>query len=234
LVIKGLTEENKSLQVIYGEMNNKSKKESDFDYEFALKSSKAAFGFGVELHEQLLSGLQQHISVRDSKNNFEHKPNGDNIIYEYHNNGEISKQYQMKNGSKHGTIQMYSQEGKLIGFYNYQNGKRQGLAKEWYQNGKKKFEGHFYNNSITGQCKIYREDGKLNYDGKFQEGERHGKGISYDRLGDLKYDGEWKNGNMHGYGKLYDKGQFRYEGIFENGVPLAHERDNFDDHYRNY
>lgn len=232
LVINDLISQNKSLQVIYGEQNNKDKKDSDFNFKDIAKSFRE--DFGVELHEHKLSGLQIHNSKKDSTHHFEHKPNGDNIIYEYHNNGEIKKQYQMKNGSKHGTVQWFDQTGILLGFYNYQNGKRQGSAKEWYQNGKKKFDGQFINNMITGPCKIYRDDGKLNYDGKFLDGERHGKGISFDRLGELKYDGEWKYGKMHGYGKLYDNGKFRYEGVFENGVPLSNKRDNFDDHHRNY
>ena len=81
------------------------------------------------------------------KNHFELKE-GNGYIKEFHENGCLAFEGEIKNGEKNGKGKIYDECGHLI------------------------FEGHFQNGIKNGQGKIYNQNGDLIFEGEIENGKQ--------------------------------------------------------------
>ncbi|MCM8569698.1 hypothetical protein NE848_09925 [Gramella jeungdoensis] len=97
---------------------------------------------------------------------------------EYHDNGNISIRYNLKNGKIDGKIEVYHPSGQLKKTGTYLNGKQNGLFKEYDEEGDLVLEYNVKNNLKHGSYIEYI-DGKKSYQYNYDNGELSGAYINY-------------------------------------------------------
>lgn len=85
------------------------------------------------------------------------------ILREWHENGELYLEYNMKNGIKNGACKKWYDNGKMEILYYYSTGKLHGNQKKWYSNGIKRGEWNYQNDNLHGISKEWKIDGKIKF-----------------------------------------------------------------------
>ena len=101
----------------------------------------------------------------------------DGIIYEvnsttpftgssvsYHENGQLNKRENYKNGQQDGPSEWFHENGQLGGKGNYKNGEQDGLHERFYENGQLRDRVNFKDGKEDGPWEYFDEDGNLNLD----------------------------------------------------------------------
>lgn len=163
----------------------------------------------------------------------------DGEVKKIHNNGQISKKYNYKNGYKEGKYISYYQDGTKEYECNYKKGKLHGISSSWNDKGEITRESEYFNGNMDGFTKNY-SDGKLTsmYESKngkvvgthkyFEKGKLYAEG----NLNFNKKNGVWKiyyenegyeeitylNDVEHGKCiNFYENGKLMSEGQFDKG-----------------
>ena len=96
---------------------------------------------------------------------------GNGFIKEFHENGYLYFEGEIKNGIKNGIGKIYNETGHLIYEGNFLNGNKNGEGKEYNKNGDLIFEGDFINgNRGNGNIYKYNNHCELIYERKFMNG----------------------------------------------------------------
>ena len=158
----------------------------------------------------------------NEKNKYEIK-SGNGIIKEFHENGCLYFEGEIKNGIKYGKGKLYDETGHLIFEGDFVNNKKHGIGKIYNKTGDLIFEGEFIEGKKgNGNIYIYNDQCELIFEQKFLNGVKITKkyksikdykidfainnelclmedihkdnGIEYEIVGEYKYEGEFKNG----------------------------------------
>ena len=92
------------------------------------------------------------------------------LLREWHNNGELYIEYNMKNGIKDGLCKKWYNNGQLEIMYYYTSGKLDGIQKKWYSNGAQKGEWNYSNDILHGLSKEWNLSGKLKFTKVYNNG----------------------------------------------------------------
>ena len=92
------------------------------------------------------------------------------ILREWHDNGELYIEYNMKNGIKDGLCKKWYNNGQLEIIYYYKAGKLEGLQKKWHSNGVQKGEWNYTNDILHGLSKEWNLNGKLKFIKVYSDG----------------------------------------------------------------
>lgn len=134
---------------------------------------------------------------------------------DYHSNGNISMEYELKNGKIHGPIKVYHENGQLKKTGTYLDGQQNGLFTEYDQYGNKLYEYSLKQDKKYGQL-IFYENGEKSTSTTFRNDIKNGEYIEYyyNDIGELtlKNMGQFENDRKEGEWKL------NYVGDGENKI----------------
>ena len=85
----------------------------------------------------------------------------DGILREWHENGELYLEFNMKNGIKDGFCRKWYDNGQIEILYHYSKGKLEGKQEKWYSNGSQRGEWNYQDDKLHGLSKEWNSDGKL-------------------------------------------------------------------------
>ncbi len=115
---------------------------------------------------------------------------------EYHGNGKLCYEGELRDGHRCGKGTYYNGHGCL------------------------EYKGEFAESNYEGKGQEYNGDGTLFYDGEWQKGRKNGTGTHYYPNGrQPRYSGQWKDDRYEGTGKeYYENGRLAYEGEWKAGM----------------
>ena len=116
----------------------------------------------------------------DYKFNDDIRNNG--ILREWHENGVLYLEFEMKNGIKNGICRKWYDNGSIMMVYNYDNGRLDGIQKKWYKAGNIMAEWNYKNDMQHGLSKEWYLDGNMKNLKKFNNGNLINE-IKYDEKG---------------------------------------------------
>ena len=85
------------------------------------------------------------------------------ILREWHDNGELYIEYNMKNGIKNGLCKKWYDNGQIEIMYYYIDGKLDGIQKKWYPNGMQKGEWNYSDDILHGLSKEWDSKGEIKF-----------------------------------------------------------------------
>ena len=85
------------------------------------------------------------------------------ILREWHENGELYIEYNMKNGIKNGVCKKWYDNGQIEILYYYSKGKLHGSQKKWHSNGIQRGEWNYQNDILHGISKEWNPDGRVKF-----------------------------------------------------------------------
>ena len=92
------------------------------------------------------------------------------ILREWHQNGELYIEYNMKDGIKNGACRKWHDNGQIEILYYYSKGKLHGNQKKWYSNGTQRGEWNYHNDILHGISKEWDLDGKIKFTKIYDQG----------------------------------------------------------------
>ena len=98
--------------------------------------------------------------------------NTNNVVKEYHENGQLRSETNYKDGKEEGLCNIYHENGQLMFEIYYENGKKEGLDRWYYRNGQLRSDGNCKDDEREGLWKWYNVDGKLRTETNYKDGER--------------------------------------------------------------
>ena len=114
---------------------------------------------------------------------------------EYHENGQLQRIYQFREGLKFGIWKKFHDDGSLSQIGEYKDGKPIGFWKDYYRNGELKTIGMYASNVYrmekSGEWKDYHENGQLMRTCSHGYTGRGGEQREYYETGELKQIGYW-------------------------------------------
>ena len=121
------------------------------------------------------------------------------FIERYHENGQLSRRGNYKDGEGVGTWEYYHDNGQLSQKGNYKDGKQEGLWETYRENGQLESKVHWKDGIRDGLRESYHENGQLEEKGNYlfdlsQIQKRDGLWVSYHENGELKSKVCYKNG----------------------------------------
>ncbi|MCZ8021523.1 MAG: tetratricopeptide repeat protein [Cyclobacteriaceae bacterium] len=136
--------------------------------------------------------------------------------------GQISSEYQIKDGKYEGLWKYYYPSGKLKSEYTYTNDQLHGVVNEYYVNGKLKVTVHYANGERHGPYLEYYENGMLAKKGWNQSGYEQQNWTTYYPNGKIKSEQYYLNGQITGKAYYYTSdGQLYYTEEFDNNNLIA-------------
>ena len=109
------------------------------------------------------------------------KDNG--VLREWHSNGQLSLEFNMKNAIKNGECKKWYDNGQQEIIYNYISGKLHGKQRKWYPNGNQRAEWNYLKDQAHGIFKEWYENGKIKFIKQYSNGELVSIDESYDSNG---------------------------------------------------
>lgn len=106
-------------------------------------------------------------------------------VKSYYQTGQISRDYQLKNGEVQGTYNVYYSNGELLSTTEYVNGLMEGEEAEYYSNGNLKIKSIRLKDLKHGTEIAYHENGKKKYEIDYLNGKKHGQKKTYNKNGEL-------------------------------------------------
>jgi antitoxin component YwqK of YwqJK toxin-antitoxin module len=141
---------------------------------------------------------------------------------EYYYDDVVQLEYTLKDGKIHGEIKVYHENGNLKKVGNYKNGVENGLFKEFDEFGSIEVEYNMLNGILSGSVKYYYPNGNLRRAGKHNGGKESGEFVEYDEFGAKTAEYVMLNGARNGVFKVYKEGKIdvltTYVDDIRNGV----------------
>lgn len=128
---------------------------------------------------------------------------------EYHEDGNLSKEYQLKKGVRNGFYYEYFKNGNTKVSAVFKNGKLHGSKKVFYPNGNIKWEANYEGGLENGPYIEFSPNGSIISEANFRNGKLDGEVREYYALNKLKKIVEFKDGHEHG----------SYKTFYANGAP---------------
>lgn len=104
-------------------------------------------------------------------------------IKAYYKNGQISRQYKVKNGELNGEYVVYFSNGKIAEKEYYEFGVSENETIYYWENGNIKRISHYKNDHLHGTYKEFYANGKVKEEAEYLNGDRVGKQSFYDNTG---------------------------------------------------
>lgn len=135
------------------------------------------------------------------------------VLRDYHKNGNIADEIPYKNGKKEGIAKKYDKNGKLQAEIPYKNDKIEGIRK-WYNGGTLSSETPYVNGKKEG---IEREYGVMPKEIPYRDGKKEGIAKYY--IGEtLHWETPYKNDKKEGIEKeYYNSGKLKCETPYKDG-----------------
>ena len=200
--------------IFEGEYRNSKKIKGTEYYINGMKKYEGDYNSG-ERWDGVLYGL-------NVDNKYEIKQ-GNGFIKEFHENGCLYYEGEIRNGIKNGKGKIFNDSGHLIYEGNFINGMKNGDGKEYNENGDLIFEGDFINgNRGSGNIYKYNKQCELIYEKKFINGiyiSTTKKSINDYKFDLMINDELFIMEDIHfDHGIEHDfEGKYQYEGVFKNG-----------------
>ena len=102
--------------------------------------------------------------------------------YEWHENGNLKRQYHCEDGLLEGMVKVWFESGNIFGETYYKNNAPYGPERYWYDNGQFKLKRVYIDKQINGIATLWNEDGGVRMIEVWKDGEFE-KGIYYDDYG---------------------------------------------------
>ncbi len=117
-----------------------------------------------------------------------------------------------------GEMVRYHDNGQLWRKGNYKNGKEEGTWVYYWDNGQLRMKGNYTNGKEEGTWEYYHKNGQLKGNGDYRNGEKEGTWVWYWSNGQLDHKGDYKNGKKEGYWEFYDSNgnSDEYAGTYRN------------------
>ncbi len=110
--------------------------------------------------------------------------NSYNGVYkEYDKNGQLKVEMNLKNGLKHGKVNVYYKNGNIHETYSYKKGLMDGLWLSYNSANIKTAEAYYLKDKKHGTWKIWNDNGNLIYIMQYKKGKKTGTWIKYDSEG---------------------------------------------------
>ena len=148
-----------------------------------------------------------------------HKGNKQNGLYEeWHDNGQLAKRINYKNGKFDGLFEEWYGDGQLASRVNYKNDKREGLSESWYEDGQLRVRGEYKNDKLEGDYEEWYSDGKLAERKTYNDDKSEGLYEKWYENGQLHERANFKNDKRDGVSEgWYSNGQLWYRENYKDG-----------------
>lgn len=121
------------------------------------------------------------------------------IKKEYHENGEVASEYNLKDGLMNGKAKFFYDSGELKQEGYFIKGKANGSFKEYYRNGGLLAELNMKNHKQNGLAKFYYPNGELKKIGNYKNGEEIGKWKEFNEDGTKQSEYTLVNDKLSGF-----------------------------------
>ncbi len=160
-----------------------------------------------------------YLVSREHINRYNTVGNKHGVWMEFHDNGEIKRTEEWRNGILNGFVKEFDNKGNLKNITKYVHGeiekevaelKQHEIRRDYYSDGSIRIIGSYYNDLPDGIRREYDEHGNIIKGYIFAEGIMVGEGIT-DNMG-------FKQGLFREY---FENGQLRSEGEYKNSKPVG-------------
>lgn len=143
-----------------------------------------------------------------------HLVNNNGWYREYHVDGVLKMEGQLKEGLGDSIWKYYHENGELMAIGREEHGEKTGFWIYYHDNKVVSAQGNYSHGHQLGNWKYFYPNSQLSTEGEMNNGQKDGKWLSYYEIGSLKGESSFTNGDGS-YREYYPNGKLRIEGYIK-------------------
>lgn len=115
------------------------------------------------------------------------------LVEEHYDNGQISRQYYLKNGKKEGEYKKFLIDGSLQTIYQFKDDLQHGKTTHYFKSGQLQEVQYYDNGKRYLSDTVFYESGLIELVTDFLDDKKHGYTRKYSEDGKLIFEAKWEN-----------------------------------------